>query len=572
MEKSSRILTRKYLNHTSALSIDVMQKILYLLPITDQLSAGLVSTSWKSAWDFLLILDFDENIFEQRVGESEYDVFRNFVDNCIQRTHWQRVNLKSFRLRMLHYDHTDYAMVNRWINMLPTNSLEVLELSFPITERYTILDSCLALRSSVLNSLTLKGCFLVGCPLGNTIEFGNLKALSLNNVSILESMLQKIISCCPAIIDLELVECWGFKKLRLCSLPNLASVTLTNNFPFGDGRVEINSSTLQSYYYYDTELTDTDTLTCINLVDLTLKANVVSADDKQIQFLISKFPLLTTLVLDFKIGLCIIRISSSRLKTLKIRQKVGPGEIHIQAPNLEALEISLSLQGQRYDPITSLSIDAVRLQKIELNIETSDCLLCNAHFLQLRDILMLFALKIILNLKIETLWVRWHPQIIPDTCALLPVVIEHLNLNISSEMLGTYGELLEELFWICHPKSLSLRLSKDLTTHDVFLQVLKLVETADNPILSCCKSSQTKCWRHCLKSYRITSENFPTFSYSYIEAGINKFCQYRILILKPELFITSCSNNQTSDSSGCYESGQMPDSSYRILIDLIAWE
>ncbi|KAM7254603.1 hypothetical protein ACFE04_003983 [Oxalis oulophora] len=528
----------KYLemiDHTSALPINLLQEILSLLRITDQLCASRASTSWKSAWDSLPNLDFDEdeyNLYEDRIQGREVYIFDEFVDNHIQRIHKQRVNLQSFKLHMTHYDDNKSASVDRWIKLLPKNSLKFLQLSF--CKNYIdpeIAQMCFinllpkssmklleiqdinptsyelpfsSLPLSSLNFLSVKGCKIYEFSLGDTIEFGNLKALSLDTVYIQESMLHKIISRCPMIADLKLISCCGIKNLRISTLPNFTSLTI-HFIGFSErSSVDINSSTLQSYYYHDTFLRGTDNLTCINLVDLTLKTNCVEINEKELQFLISKLPLLSTLALDFRYGLRIIRISSPKLKTLKIRQVFHLQEADIQAPSLEALEISLSLEDQ--DHLKSMiAIDADKLQKIELNIETSNYFVevYNTQSLELRNFLKQFVHKTILSLKNEhCIQVRWNPCQKPKASLLKPVAIEHLNLNISKQIPWLYEDLLKGLFWNCHPRSLSLRVSWDVCKDkDSMKKLFEIIKTAEDPIMS--NSFQSKCWRDYMKSYQI---------------------------------------------------------------------
>ncbi|KAM7258564.1 hypothetical protein ACFE04_014305 [Oxalis oulophora] len=479
-KQSRKKKSLKNKDHTSTLPVEVLQNILILLSTVDQFYIGLLSTSWKNAFHSLQIRNFDEAIFEKRVENCgiDHNIFTRFVDSCMLKIHMDHVNLKSFRLHMIRYDDNKSASVDRWIQLLPKNSLEILELSL---------------------------CDPNIIPRRDMIKCGNLKALSLNNVQIIESTLHKILSCCPLIVDLKLVQCHGIQNLLISSLSNLASVIIDNSFPLDMSKVEINSSTIQSYYYNSEVLRDIHTLTCINLISLTLKANFVMAEEKTIENLISRFPLLSILVLDFKIGMSITRISNPMLKTLKIRHVFRSGKIHIHAPILHALEFSLSFTGQT--PLKhSIAIDAPELQKIEITIEAFNEIFSTSRFLELRDFLKLFVQKINLNLKINYLQVKWNPNQIPDDYASLPININHLNLYISKKIPRNYEDFLEGLFWSCHPDSLSLRVSMDLC-NDSIKNLRAIVKKATNPTLNCCTSSQRKCWRHCLKSCEIMLVN-----------------------------------------------------------------
>ncbi|KAM7272083.1 hypothetical protein ACFE04_031297 [Oxalis oulophora] len=500
------------IDRTATLPIELLREIFYFLPFTDQFLASLVSKTWKSAYEQLLHVDFDVNVFCRGALCPHID-FIDGVDSCLTRIHNQRVNLQTFRLNMF-YERSrteKYSRnIDRWIRLLPTDSLKSLELLFKsyFNERYKLPDRILELNS--LNSLFLERCdFDVIKALLDRIQFINLKVLSLTDVNIDEQTLSEIISRCPKITTLELVYCDGIDDLMISSPNNhLLSVKVDGDF----STVEINSSTLQSCCYYDHNLHNAPHLMCINLIDLTLESMEVTLDENELESLILKLPLLNTLVLDFFYGMPKISVSSPCLKSLMICQVFDMRKVRIHAPSLEALEVSLSLHDTDHLK-SSISIYAPKLQEVVLTVfcesklVNGDTLICSDWFHQLREFLKQFAQKIILNLEFDSLKVTWDPDVIPSFYTQPPVAIERVNICISSKMLGNYGNLLDGLFLSCHPNTLSLW-SPESNSEEFFEHTCQLIKTLENPIMiDCYSSSPIKCWRRCLKSFHISQTN-----------------------------------------------------------------
>ncbi|KAM7250823.1 hypothetical protein ACFE04_022706 [Oxalis oulophora] len=509
MEENSEIQkSPSEVDYTSALTIDILQKILLCLSSADQFYASLVSSSWKSAYDSLTILDVDPASFKERINRSNKvfsrDLFQNFVEEIIQR---KCANLLTLKISMWYYS-CDDSWMNRFMGLLPKNSLEVLKLNLDSFEEYELPDDILEL--SCLKILKLKLCKFIfdKSSLGDRIQFINLKVLKLVFVNIDDFTLYEIIRRCPMITNLELITCNGLQNLQIWSLPNqFKSVKVETRSELFKS-IEIKSYTLQSFYYSG-PVVIAPVLTCNNLVDLILKSwTVVTVDENKFESVISKFPLLNTLVLDFRNGMPKLRITNPNLKMLKIRQDCGLREAHIHAPSLEELNISLSLDDK--DHLKSLIfIDAANLQKFKLKLKQSrflnkdDCeKFYTSWFIELREFLQQFVHKVILTMRFDALQPMWNPD---DTsiCGLPPTAIEHLNVDIVWNFCGNYGEFLDGLFWSCHPNSFSVEIMSDLAPV-FFLQTLsEIIETEDDPTLSCCKSSLIKCWRHYLKSYQL---------------------------------------------------------------------
>ncbi|KAM7254509.1 hypothetical protein ACFE04_003889 [Oxalis oulophora] len=504
-------------DRASALPIDIRYIILSFLPTADQFSASLVSKSWKSTWDLLTTLSFDETLFKKRCqlrgNYYEHSSFVKFVEYCIRSQ--GSLHLQTSNLHMTEYMcYETFELVDRWMKFLLKKSLKVLQLKLECKGYHKYMLPCSSLACNSLDFLSLEGCKLSEYALGDSIEFGaSLKELHLNNVDILQSTFNRIICCCPMITTLELVKCSRIKEVSISTLPNLLSVHIEEIYQSDETRVEISSSTLQSFCYSERFLFDLPLLlTCINLVQLTFKTlYIVNDNDKHLQSLISKFPFLRALalVLVFFNGMHVFRISSLSLKILKIQSTCLFPQLHIDAPNLEELEMSFPLKDKNQLK-SSVFKDSSKLQKIKLN--SRYCKLWDICFFiraGLRDFLRKFAQKIILNLEFESLELTWdwnHDE--SGIYAVAPVSIEHLNLNISKKIPRKCVEFLEGLLRSCRPDSLSLTLSENVITGEFYPKTLpKLIEMVDNPTLNCCHSSEVKCWRHDLKSSRITLAN-----------------------------------------------------------------
>ncbi|KAG8382807.1 hypothetical protein BUALT_Bualt05G0116100 [Buddleja alternifolia] len=174
--------------------------------------------------------------------QGTIDEFHSLLNNTLQGYHDRKLRINEFKLRFLElYDSESVSLLEKSILIAIHMGVKTFHLH---TNIYHFSRAVFEAESFI--ELSLKGCrylhtniyhlpcavfeaesfiqlSLMGCGLDHdkAIMFKHLKVLKLFDVYIAETTFQRIISSCPLIEDMELVECEGLRSINVNDLKNL---------------------------------------------------------------------------------------------------------------------------------------------------------------------------------------------------------------------------------------------------------------------------------------------------------------------------------------------------------------
>ncbi|KAL3634861.1 hypothetical protein CASFOL_021915 [Castilleja foliolosa] len=195
------------MDRLSQLPQPILHSILSLLPQKDAIQTCVLSKSWRYLWHGRLNVEFDE--VDHRLNKE----FWSFVDKTLQRYLDQNLSLRKFLVYIIY--EVDLVLLQKWIPLLIMNmGVRSLSLTFPWSiEAYPL--PLAVFQSESLVELHLQRCDLKLIKSTDNVMFKNLQTLSLHYVDITDEIFQKIISGCPLIENLDLVNCRGLKSIKL---------------------------------------------------------------------------------------------------------------------------------------------------------------------------------------------------------------------------------------------------------------------------------------------------------------------------------------------------------------------
>uniref|UniRef100_A0A5B7A369 F-box domain-containing protein n=1 Tax=Davidia involucrata TaxID=16924 RepID=A0A5B7A369_DAVIN len=250
------------LDRLSALPDSVLLHILSLLPMKDVVKTSALSKKWQYLWTSVhnLIFVSEDCLTPDRMKWQ----FFAFVDKTLILCSCTKI--KKF---VVHFDYYGSdADVDSWIRFASEKNVEDLDLNFYGSSDVYRLPQHLFSNSS-LRKLKLSLCDFE--PSG-VISWGSLKSLSLDNVDLSEDVIEKILSGCPLLEDLELSTFSGFSRLNVTS-PNLRTLKLIGHLDFDfddDAWLEIWAPNLRSLeisgcFYLKCRLVNVSSLVAANL-------------------------------------------------------------------------------------------------------------------------------------------------------------------------------------------------------------------------------------------------------------------------------------------------------------------
>jgi hypothetical protein len=216
------------LDRISCLPGHIIDQILSLMPIKEAVRTSVLSSSWRNIWYTLPNLVFDKHCISVAASKDPSVInnkFLRIVDHVLLQ-HSGPINKFMFSdnenglIRVC-----DVSDVHRWVLHLSRRSIKELELQFWLKERYKIpwcLFSCQSLRHLGLHSCQFK--------LPTMFEgFRNLKKLVLVEVTLAQDDYENMISGCPLLDHLVLMEVDGFSQINIHA-PNLKTFQFYGKF------------------------------------------------------------------------------------------------------------------------------------------------------------------------------------------------------------------------------------------------------------------------------------------------------------------------------------------------------
>ena len=208
----------------SCLPGHVIDQILTYLPVREAVRTSVLSTKWRNKWYTLPNLVFDRNcvaaIDDQLFIERK---FLKIVDHVLL-LHSGPINMFKFYDEHL-IGESFLSDIDRWILHLTRSSIKELVLEVWIEGYYKIpwcLFSCQSLHHLKLHWCCLK-------PPTTFEGFRSLKSLDLNLVTVAQDAFENLISGCPLLEKLKLIEVDGFTQINICA-PNLKFLEIDGEY------------------------------------------------------------------------------------------------------------------------------------------------------------------------------------------------------------------------------------------------------------------------------------------------------------------------------------------------------
>ncbi|KAL3634853.1 hypothetical protein CASFOL_021907 [Castilleja foliolosa] len=332
----------------SAIAIDrlyqlpqpILHHILSLLSQRDAVRTSVLSKSWRYLWHGRLNVEFRDNWFARKTE------IWPFLDKTLQRYLDQNLSLQKFLVDINHYN-VDFVLLRKWIPVFIMNmGVRSLSLIFHWNRTNTIVfpRPLVIFQSESLVELHLQGCDLSTLKSTDNVMLYNLQTLRLHYVYVTDELFEKIISGCPLIENLDLLECTGLKSIKLHKHHNIKDFDCSVNddqtiIDFEDPHPleSVRIRNCLNCYLRHKNMHFTH-LKSLDLYKVHLPAETF---DKFSSF----FPCLSELILHSCDGLKEFRLISSSIKRLTIKMdQINPGKgikAFIDTPNILYFEFSV---------------------------------------------------------------------------------------------------------------------------------------------------------------------------------------------------------------------------------------
>ncbi|KAL3634934.1 hypothetical protein CASFOL_021988 [Castilleja foliolosa] len=198
------------IDRLSQLPQPILHQILSLLSQKDAIRTCVLSKSWRYLWHGRLNFEFSDFYH----GLARKEEIWPFLDKTLQGYLDQNFSLQKFLIDIYYYEF-DLVFLQKWIPVLIMKlGVRSLSLMFSYGAKAYPLPS-VVFQSESLVELHLQHCNLRTLKPNDNVMLNNLQTLRLHNVDIIDKILEKILSGCPLIENLDLLECIGLKSIKL---------------------------------------------------------------------------------------------------------------------------------------------------------------------------------------------------------------------------------------------------------------------------------------------------------------------------------------------------------------------
>nr|XP_011465210.1 PREDICTED: F-box/FBD/LRR-repeat protein At1g13570-like [Fragaria vesca subsp. vesca] len=201
------------LDELSNLTSEVIDQILYKIPIKEAVRTCVLSSVWRYKWATLSHLVFDERCD----STLDHSAFVNIVDRILL-LHIGPIH----KFKLSHQELAATSDIDRWILHLSRHSIKEFILDVLKGSPYKI-PSCLFSCQDIIH-LELSTCLLEPPPAFK--GFRSLKRLDMQYVTLTQDVL---ILCCPLLETLTLMNWKGFTLLKI-DAPNLRFLSVDGDF------------------------------------------------------------------------------------------------------------------------------------------------------------------------------------------------------------------------------------------------------------------------------------------------------------------------------------------------------
>ncbi|CAK8535877.1 unnamed protein product [Lathyrus sativus] len=460
----------------------------------DAIRSSSFSKRWRAVWHSYAMLVFDEVKFAARFGledgSNKEIMFREYVSDSLGRYLANNSQMYKLFIHMTSFGLTDTTLVDNWLTSAVSQGIKEIDLhvGFQGSNRYT-------LPQVVFSSETLTGIKLSGCILQSCGALPRLQKLYLRKVHLVEHSVISLISLCPSIEDLRLIQCTGLKFLVVYH-DSLSRVEIHNCNQLK--RVDIIASNLETFWFSGKSSTSckVDLEHCKSLKKLTLEHPQVIRDFSKTKF--TRFPLLEQLDLCVSDIMKSITIFNNCLQRIALKGCTKLTYAQIYAPKL----VSFELKGDKM-PYIDFHPFCLRDAKVSLVSKSKPrdigLGVGNKLWHMMRPFISKFSpkgFKLIMHSKKNIII---HEDL--SNIKFPPLYDLSFEIIKSSACLQ---DILYDLLRKLHPVSIAIVSSSDSKLSESVYEMMKIKDED----LICCryKSSKNKCWRHFLKEFK--SENW----------------------------------------------------------------
>ncbi|MCD7446777.1 hypothetical protein HAX54_016870 [Datura stramonium] len=313
----------------SGLPIHIIHDILRRISkygLKEAARTSILSKTWISIWRSRS--DVIINQYTHKSIMNNLENFVKFVDDSLRPYAEQNLSIETLRLLGLG-GHPELAShIDRWLNLAIQLNVKSLGIWPGYALNYSIPDAIYAAKT--LTELSLHGC-----------NFGIDQDHNNNGTN----KLQRLISTCPFIRDLQIGNCTGIRHLRVSGLVNLENLELSSCE--GLVKVVIQAPNLQKFVYVGAPLFKRQKTREVQLLPCTvdildgyktlqiLKLEASTMTDQEFEYQLSKFSALEVLELTRCYQIKKIKVVNEKLKRFFLWHWSNLEQVSmLQSPNL----------------------------------------------------------------------------------------------------------------------------------------------------------------------------------------------------------------------------------------------
>lgn len=321
-------------HHEQNISVDrlsdlpdyIIHHILSLVPTSVVIKTTLLSRRWRYIWASVPAIDMSDHWSSSKMRSKT--LLGSYLEHHKKYSPDKDLFLTRFKLKLKYYG--SYRHIDCWLSQCIQSSLRELDLCIEpqsMSRFYCLLQSMLQLARS-LSVLKLQWMMLVGLP---SVSFPALVTLSLEDMQMDDNTIHSLILACPNIKNLLISSNRGGSDIHISS-SSLMSFRIEH---VSYHRIHVEASNLLSFAYRGYSKSIITLANCESLRDLKLRG--ARFNDKWLEDLIPRLPLLESLTLDDCNGFEELKFFSQNLKCFTLRNYYAILYATINTPSLLSL-------------------------------------------------------------------------------------------------------------------------------------------------------------------------------------------------------------------------------------------
>ncbi|XP_019155366.1 PREDICTED: F-box/FBD/LRR-repeat protein At5g44980-like [Ipomoea nil] len=369
MNETGTFEEEEELDYFSRLPESVIHHILSILPFNDVVRCSVLSKNWNRIWCNYPNIALEFRASRRPSHRRALLTFLDHIEGILEQCLFRKACIQKFQLHITFYSSLEEFAPNmdRWMGAAIERNVSELVLKFT----YLCRPILYSIPQRVVVAHSLKVLEVAKCRFEDRftcIELSNLQRLKLCWCQIVgENVLNKILSGCPKLEFLDLIDLYGLSLISISSNPRLKYFCIHGFRVTELKRIEIFAPVLETFKYALEHPCAIAVDTCTALKHLFFFNAHFSAHHLPIHYLLPKLLCIESLEL-FHLYDCEakgqIKISSPCLRRLFFYfSRSFPGAI-IDTPNL--LELNLSVYGACNLDFKFSSWNVPKLEKVHL--------------------------------------------------------------------------------------------------------------------------------------------------------------------------------------------------------------